>query len=111
MLASLVIFSVLGFMANLTGKDIKDVAAAGPGLAFSAYPSALSQLPISPFWSVLFFLMLMFVGLDSQFGTLEGFITACSDEWPFLKRKKEIYIGILCLVSYLIGLTTLTEVR
>jgi len=65
-LSGFVIFAVLGYMAKKMNVDIKDIAAEGPGLVFIVYPEAISQMPGGPVWAVIFFLMLLTLGLDSS---------------------------------------------
>uniref|UniRef100_A0AAY4F0D6 Transporter n=1 Tax=Denticeps clupeoides TaxID=299321 RepID=A0AAY4F0D6_9TELE len=59
------IFSVLGYMAHKHGVKIQDVATEGAGLVFIIYPEAISTLPLSSFWAVIFFIMLLTLGIDS----------------------------------------------
>lgn len=107
-----VIFSVLGFMAQKQGVDVKDVAKGGPGLAFVAYPEAVAQMPVAPLWSVLFFFMVFLLGLDSEFVGVEGFVTAIVDLFPnHLRRgyRKEMFIGLMCIIWFLFGLSMVTK--
>ncbi|KAG1705083.1 Sodium- and chloride-dependent glycine transporter 1 [Nymphon striatum] len=68
LISGTVIFSVLGAMSHELNIPIDKVVASGPGLAFVTYPEALSRLPVPQLWSVLFFLMLFILGLDSESG-------------------------------------------
>uniref|UniRef100_A0A674DVU5 Transporter n=1 Tax=Salmo trutta TaxID=8032 RepID=A0A674DVU5_SALTR len=60
------IFSVLGYMAYKHGVRIEDVATEGAGLVFIIYPEAISTLPGSTFWAIVFFIMLLTLGIDSS---------------------------------------------
>ncbi|CAG2102584.1 unnamed protein product [Medioppia subpectinata] len=60
-----VIFTYLGYMAQSMNKEIQNVASEGYGLVFQVYPEAISTLPFAKFWSLLFFIMLLTLGIDS----------------------------------------------
>ncbi|KAH3821640.1 hypothetical protein DPMN_123405 [Dreissena polymorpha] len=70
-ISGFVIFTTFGGMAKQIGVSVQDVAKGGYGLAFVAYPEALSNLPPMQLWSILFFFMLFTLGLDSQVGETE----------------------------------------
>lgn len=94
-IAGFAVFSVLGFMAKEQNVDISTVTELGrwdlmildsrfytvhwlglilislsmllgPGLAFIAFPRAVALMPIPQLWAIFFFLMIIFLGLDSE---------------------------------------------
>ncbi|XP_053497765.1 sodium- and chloride-dependent GABA transporter 2 isoform X3 [Ictalurus furcatus] len=110
--AGFAIFSILGFMSFEQNVPISEVAESGPGLAFIAYPRAVSMMPFSPLWACFFFIMIVLLGLDSQFVCVESLVTAIVDMYPSVFRRKnrrELLILAVAFLSFLMGLIMLTE--
>ncbi|KAL5013211.1 hypothetical protein ScPMuIL_007481 [Solemya velum] len=102
--AGFVIFSYLGFMAGKLNVPVDQVARDGAGLAFVVYPEAVTNLPAPPLWSILFFFMLITLGLDSEFAMLETVLTGCMDQFPKLRPWKTYVILAICCIFFILGL-------
>lgn len=68
-------------------------AAEGTGLAFVVFTQAIVELPGAPFWSVIFFMMLLSLGIGSQIGILEGMLCTIFDIEIFKRIKKQYLTG------------------
>ena len=62
-------------------------------MAFITFTEAINTLPNARMWSILFFLMLLTLGLDTQFGMLEGLVTPLFDAKLFPKVRPEVVTG------------------
>ncbi|XP_070185337.1 sodium- and chloride-dependent glycine transporter 1-like [Littorina saxatilis] len=110
--AGFVVFATLGYMAHVKQTSVDDVTTGGPGLAFVVYPEAIAQMPVSPLWAILFFVMLCILGFSSQFSTVETVITAFIDEYPHhlnSRRRVVIFRVAVCAVAFLLGLPMITQ--
>ncbi|XP_036371936.1 solute carrier family 6 member 19a, tandem duplicate 1 [Megalops cyprinoides] len=93
---------------NLRTCDLKTFLSEGvegTGLAFIVFTEAITKMPISPLWSILFFIMLFCLGLSTMFGNIEGVVVPLQDLKIFPKKwPKEAFTGVTCLVSFVIAL-------
>ena len=72
--AGFAVFSTIGYLAKELHESVENYAgASGPGLAFITYPEALTHMPASSVFSVIFFLMLLALGLGTQVKNKEIF--------------------------------------
>ncbi|KAL5004950.1 hypothetical protein ScPMuIL_018406 [Solemya velum] len=109
--AGFVVFSFLGNLAHDMGVSVDDVVEKGGGitLAFVVYPYAVTQMPGAQFWAILFFFMLITLGVDSEFVVVETVMTCLADRFQKLREHTKIAISVLCLVMFLLGLPLVTN--
>ncbi|MFV0575159.1 MAG: sodium-dependent transporter [Vibrio sp.] len=106
MLAGVMIFSVLGYMADSQGKALTDVVSAGVGLAFVTIPTAINLLPAPYILGPLFFLALVVAGLSSHISIMEAVTSAFIDKLNWSRRKAAT---LVCGVGLVVSLAFATN--
>ncbi|XP_053571764.1 sodium- and chloride-dependent transporter XTRP3 [Bombina bombina] len=92
-------------MRNCSLETELSTAVQGTGLSFIVYTEAIKNMEVSQLWSVLYFIMLLMLGLGSMLGNTAAILTPLTDS-KFISKHlpKEAISGLLCLFSCLIGL-------
>ena len=98
-------------MADQMGKPVSEAADHGVGLAFVAYPAALSRLPAPYVWSFAFFFMLIILGLGSEMTLVETIVVNISEIIPEgrFKPRKIYLLALACIVMFASGLPMCTQ--
>lgn len=70
----------------------------------------MARLPVAPVWSLLFFIMLLTLGLDSQFALMETVTTAILDGIPAMRNYKIWVVLGVSVIGYAGGIIFTTNV-
>ncbi|MEE9524154.1 MAG: sodium-dependent transporter [Thermodesulfovibrionales bacterium] len=98
-------FSILGYMAKSQGVAISEVVSQSIGLAFVAYPKAMTLLPGGNIFGAIFFLCLVVAGLSSSISIIEAFVSAMVDKFGFSRKTLVTVVSVLGFLGSVIFTT------
>jgi NSS family neurotransmitter:Na+ symporter len=105
--AALGVFAVLGYMAHIAHKPISEVVTQALGLAFVAYPKAISSIPnYASFFGIVFFGMLVIAGLSSSISIIEAFAAAVIDKFGY---KRKLVVSVIAICGFLGSIVFTTQ--
>ncbi|WP_323791150.1 sodium-dependent transporter [Nocardioides sp.] len=106
LLAGIGVFAALGFLAQAQDVAVDEVATAGVGLAFVAFPAIISEAPAGALIGVLFFVSLVIAGLTSLISVAEVVISAVRDKLELSRRRATLVVTVPMAVLSLAFLST-----
>ncbi|XP_062056118.1 sodium- and chloride-dependent transporter XTRP3 [Lepus europaeus] len=95
---------------NCSLESELNTAVQGTGLAFIVYTEAIKNMEVSQLWSVLYFFMLLMLGVGSMLGNTAAILTPLTDS-KFISSllPREVISGLVCLINLAIGLVFTLE--
>jgi hypothetical protein len=85
---------------------MENINLSGSELCFVVFPMALKYLPFSNLWAILFFLMMLLLGIDTMFAQFEytSYELELTDYYKKSGLSREIFRLILFIIFSIVGL-------
>ncbi|KAH0510314.1 Sodium- and chloride-dependent transporter XTRP3 [Microtus ochrogaster] len=101
---------VFPHIRNCSLESELNTAVQGTGLAFIVYTEAIKNMEVSQLWSVLYFFMLLMLGMGSMLGNTAAILTPLTDSKVISSYlPKEAISGLVCLINCAIGMVFTME--
>jgi len=81
-LAAVSVYTFLGYVTVNMGVPLEEVTRDGIDLVFVVYPGLLSTFQLCNLWAIVFFLMMLLMGIDSMISMVDVIIVTLWDSWP-----------------------------
>ena len=107
-IAGIAVFTTMGALALKQNLPVQEVLSKseGFGLAFVAFPEALSHLPATQFFSVVFFTALVLLGINSAFSITESALASICDKSGW---ARQLVLPVMSVVGFGLGIFFTTE--
>jgi len=106
--AGIAVFSTMGALSLRQQVPVQNVLSGTEslGLAFVAFPTALSHLPWVNFFSVVFFIALLLLGIDSAFSITESVLASVCDKSGWARKA---VLPVMSVTGFAIGIVFTVE--
>lgn len=107
MLASFIIFGYLGYYCKKYDLVLDQLPISGPGLLFITFPACLSTMAWPSLWVFMFFLTMIFIGIDTQFSLVEtvGYMVEhLATKFRGREFNPQVMRALICVVIFVISL-------
>ena len=102
--AGFAVFALLGHFASTSGVELDEVASAGYILSFQTFPATFATFAgkgAPQAFSVIFFLTLILLGIDSAMSLVEAVCEAFIDNNEWCRRHPPVVVFAFCFTGFL----------
>lgn len=108
-LCSIIVFGNIGILSLKTGILFNETAPKSAGLLFVVYPEALNHLSGTTFFSIVFFIMIIYIGSSVVSTMAHSILANIFELFPKTKKHPIFCGGFLVFLCFSIGAPTMVR--